>query len=131
MSDYPKGPRDIDAQIWERTVEDLREIADGEITDKVPFDPDEAAHVLAALAAYAPAPAQSAVDRPAHYGGGPDDPYEARKVTRAWGLSHALASAVEYLCRAGKKGDAVEDIEKAINWLRYEVECLKKERGGK
>jgi hypothetical protein len=53
------------------------------------------------------------INHPAHYGG-KDNPYEAIKVIEAWGLGFCLGNAVKYILRAGKKGDAVEDLKKAL-----------------
>ena len=53
-----------------------------------------------------------AVNHPAHYGGA-DNPYEAIKVIEAWRLDFHLGNAVKYISRAGKKGSAVEDLQKA------------------
>lgn len=61
------------------------------------------------------------VDHPAHYGGA-DNPYEAIKVIEAWGLGFCLGNAVKYIARAGKKGDRVEDLEKARWYLTREIE---------
>ena len=52
------------------------------------------------------------VNHPSHYGGA-DNPYETIKVIEAWGLGFHLGNAVKYISRAGKKGDARKDIEKA------------------
>jgi hypothetical protein len=65
-----------------------------------------------------------AVHHPAHYGG-EDNPYEVIKVLEAWLTPEELrgfckGNAIKYVARAGKKGDAVEDIAKArwyVNWL--------------
>ncbi len=58
-----------------------------------------------------------AVDSPAHYSKGKDDPYEVWKVLRAWGLEgDALRwTAVKYLARAGRKAgsDLLEDLRKS------------------
>ncbi|NJN63733.1 MAG: DUF3310 domain-containing protein [Acidobacteria bacterium] len=62
-----------------------------------------------------------AIDHPVHYGGA-DDPYEAIKVIRAWGLDFSLGNAVKYICRAGKKGPALEDLKKA-RWYLDEAIC--------
>lgn len=67
---------------------------------------------------------QSAVDHPAHYGGA-DNPCEAIKVIEAWGLGFCLGNAVKYIARAGKKGDRLEDLEKAAWYLAREIERLK------
>jgi hypothetical protein len=62
----------------------------------------------------------SAVDHPAHYGGA-DNPYEAIKVIEAWDLGFNLGNAVKYVSRAGKKGDAIEDLRKAAWYLEREI----------
>lgn len=59
--------------------------------------------------------------------------YEARKVVEDWNLSYNVGTAVSYLLRAGKKKEKgmsdsnkhIEDIEKAMNHLRFELEKLK------
>tara|TARA_R100000655_G_scaffold44954_1_gene81764 strand:+ start:162 stop:407 length:246 start_codon:yes stop_codon:yes gene_type:complete len=45
-------------------------------------------------------------------------------VVQDFDLTHNLATAVEYLCRAGKKdkNKYLEDIQKAINHLEFELE---------
>lgn len=64
------------------------------------------------------------VNHPAHYGG--DTVYETIKVIEAWGLGFHLGNAVKYISRAGKKGDAIEDLEKARFYLDREIENRKK-----
>lgn len=59
-------------------------------------------------------------DHKAYYGGG-DNPYEAIKVIEAWGLPFSLGNVLKYLSRAGKKGDAIEDLEKALWYLDHEL----------
>lgn len=61
------------------------------------------------------------VNHPEHYGGG-DNPFEAIKVILAWGLGFCLGNAVKYICRAGKKEDALEDLKKAAWYLNREIE---------
>lgn len=58
------------------------------------------------------------VNHPSHYGG-EDNPYEVIKVIDAWNLNFCLGNAVKYIARAGKKGPASEDIEKAIWYLDH------------
>lgn len=60
------------------------------------------------------------VDHPAHYGG-VDNPYEAIKVIEAWSLGFCLGNAIKYICRAGKKGDRLEDLRKARWYLDREI----------
>jgi hypothetical protein len=63
----------------------------------------------------------SAVEHPAHYGGG-DNPYEAIKVIEAWDLGFNLGNTAKYISRAGKKGDALEDLRKAAFYLDREIQ---------
>jgi hypothetical protein len=60
------------------------------------------------------------VNHPQHYGG--DTTYEAIKVIEAWELGFCLGNTVKYISRAGKKGDAVEDLKKARWYLDREIE---------
>lgn len=62
------------------------------------------------------------VDHPPHYGGA-ENPYEAIKVIKAWGLDFNLGNAVKYLCRAGKKDGAteIEDLEKAVWYIQDRI----------
>src|SRR5579871_1841748 len=65
------------------------------------------------------------VNHPEHYGG--DTPHEVIKCLEAWGLeSDALLwNAVKYIARAGKKGAAREDLEKARWYLDRRIAGLK------
>lgn len=65
------------------------------------------------------------INHPSHYGG--DTTYEAIKVIEAWGLGFCLGNAVKYICRAGKKGEALEDLKKARWYLERAITNL--ERG--
>lgn len=66
-----------------------------------------------------------AVNHPNHYGG--DTTYEVIKVLRAWGLfDNALRfNQIKYLARAGKKGNLLEDLEKAMWYLQCEIDEIK------
>lgn len=66
------------------------------------------------------------INHPPHYGG--DTTYEAIKVIEAWELGFCLGNAVKYICRAGKKGDALEDLEKAAWYLAWEIGKLKEKK---
>lgn len=68
------------------------------------------------------------IDHPAHYGGA-ENPYEAIKVIRAWGLGFELGNAVKYVARAGRKPgvDAVTDLLKARWYLDAEIARLRGE----
>lgn len=68
------------------------------------------------------------VHHPPHYGG--DTTYECIKVVEAWGLGFALGNCVKYVCRAGKKGDALTDLKKARWYLDREIARLGRESTG-
>lgn len=63
-----------------------------------------------------------AVSRPSHYMEGRK--YEPRKVIADWGLNFNLGNAVKYISRAGRKGDKIEDLQKAIQYIEFEIEEL-------
>lgn len=64
------------------------------------------------------------VYHPAHYTAGRK--YEPRKVIADWGLNFNLGNAVKYISRAGRKGDKIEDLQKAIQYIEFEIEeCSK------
>ena len=62
------------------------------------------------------------VSHPAHYTEGRK--YEPRKVIADWGLNFNLGNAVKYVSRAGRKGDKIEDLRKAIQYIEFEIEEL-------
>jgi hypothetical protein len=74
------------------------------------------------------------IDIPSYYIG--NNGYEARKVISGFNLSYNVGTATTYLLRCGKKKEEgmsdidkhIEDIEKAINHLKFELEILKDER---
>ena len=53
---------------------------------------------------------------------------QPKDVIRAWELNFNLGSAVKYISRAGHKDDIVQDLEKAREFLNFEIEALKEER---
>lgn len=63
------------------------------------------------------------IDHPAHYGGA-DNLYEAIKVIEAWRLGFNLGNTVKYICRADKKGNLLQDLEKARWYLDREIQRL-------
>ena len=60
------------------------------------------------------------VNHPNHYGG--DTTYETIKVIEAWDLGFNLGNAIKYISRAGKKGNRVEDLNKALFYLKREID---------
>ena len=66
---------------------------------------------------------------PGHYLDGRPAEYEPRFVIEAWGLTYHLGSAVKYISRAGRKGgfaDHIRDLEKARDFLAFEIERLQR-----
>ena len=64
------------------------------------------------------------VNHPQHYGG-KDNPYEAIKVIEAWDLGFCLGNTIKYISRAGKKDDTIQELEKALWYLKREIKNLK------
>lgn len=62
------------------------------------------------------------VSHPSHYTAGLK--YEPRKVIADWGLNFNLGNAIKYISRAGRKGDKIEDLKKAIQYIEFEIEEL-------
>lgn len=70
------------------------------------------------------------VDHPEHYGGA-DNPYEAIKVIEAHELGFHRGNALKYLLRAGVKSrNPIEDLEKAIWYLRREITLVEGQSDG-
>ncbi len=67
------------------------------------------------------------IEMPHHYVEGRK--YEPRKVIYDWALNFNLGSAVKYIARAGRKGDAVKDLRKAIKFIEFEIEEIEEARG--
>ena len=61
----------------------------------------------------------SAVDHPKHYHA--ESGVEVIDAIEAWGLGFALGNVVKYVARAGLKGDAHEDLQKALWYLTHEL----------
>ena len=74
-------------------------------------------------------PKKELVHHPQHYGG-KDNPYEAIKVIEAWDLSFCLGNTVKYVARAGKKDDTVQELEKALWYLKREIKNLRDGKEG-
>ena len=64
------------------------------------------------------------IDHPTHYNHGK---IEAIEVIEDWDLDFHLGNALKYICRAGKKtSNAIEDLEKAIWYLKRKVNDLER-----
>lgn len=66
------------------------------------------------------------VHHPTHYCEGRK--YEPIKVIQDWDLDFSLGSAVKYIARAGRKDDTVQDLQKAIQYLEFEIERIKEKQ---
>lgn len=67
------------------------------------------------------------VNHPDHYQS-VDPTYETINVIEAWGLDFCLGNAIKYISRAGKKGDEIEDLEKAAWYINRKIAKLKNDR---
>ena len=62
-------------------------------------------------------------------------PYYNRGKIQVWDfirdqeLNYHLGNVVKYVCRAGHKGDSLEDLDTAIHYLTNERDALRRERG--
>lgn len=65
------------------------------------------------------------VHHPDHYAKGRK--FEPKDVIRDWDLNFNLGSALKYIARAGRKDDIIQDLEKAIEYISFEIEALKEE----
>ena len=78
--------------------------------------------------------ASEKIEHPAHYGG-KDDPYEAIKVIRAWGLlkDFCLGNTIKYIARAGKKPgeSALQDLKKSLWYLKTAIAEMEEIENGK
>ena len=72
---------------------------------------------------------KEAVNHPNHYGG-KDNLYEAIKVIEAWDLGFRLGNTVKYISRAGKKDETIQELEKALWYLKREIKKLKDGKKG-
>lgn len=64
------------------------------------------------------------VHHPDHYDM-TDKTYEPYKVINAWGANFNIGNAIKYLARYKKKWNPIEDLEKAKQYIDFEIECLK------
>ena len=58
--------------------------------------------------------------KPSHYRAKAD--FDVIDFCKAYDLNFNLGNVVKYVARAGKKGDKIQDLKKAINYLTREIE---------
>ena len=92
--------------------------------------PEEALRRLAAFPRTKAETPDDPVEHPGHY---TDGGIEVIDYIEAKGFGYHLGNAVKYISRAGKKDPAktIEDLEKAVWYIRRKIELLKKEEGEK
>jgi len=68
------------------------------------------------------------VNHPSHYNSGSIETIEIIK-DQGWTQGFCLGNAIKYITRAGKKDPftTIEDLEKAIWYINYYIETLRKE----
>ena len=66
-------------------------------------------------------------DNEKNYYGDKDSPYEAIKIINFHNLNFNRGNVLKYILRAGKKYEdkEIEDLQKAKNYIDYEIERLK------
>ena len=52
--------------------------------------------------------------------------YEPKDVIYDWGLDFNCGSAVKYIARYQRKGNPIQDLKKAIQYLEFEIEALER-----
>lgn len=65
------------------------------------------------------------VNHPTHYMAGRR--FEPIEVIVDWELTYCLGNVLKYVSRAGRKGDAIEDLKKARFYLNREILRLQEE----
>ena len=70
---------------------------------------------------------ESMVEHPNHYAAGRK--YEPIDVIEDWDLGFSLGNVVKYISRAGRKNDALEDLNKAKFYLQYAIDHLNDKNG--
>jgi hypothetical protein len=71
----------------------------------------------------APKPPNDPVSNPAHY---TSHPSGVEQIQVSEHMSFCLGNAIKYLWRAGLKGDAIEDLRKAVFYIEREIARLQK-----
>lgn len=64
-------------------------------------------------------PVNDLVNNPSHYTYGK---YEVIDVIEDWNLNYRLGNAIKYIARCEHKGNKIQDLEKAIWYIRREIE---------
>jgi len=57
-----------------------------------------------------------------------DKGFDVIDVAKAYDLNFNRGNIVKYICRAGKKDNEINDLEKALDYLNKEIQYLRKEQ---
>lgn len=87
---------------WELISEEVPTVSRGCIANQLGYDP---------------------VSKPAHYTEGRK--YEPIDVIEDWELGFCTGNALKYISRAGRKDNAIQDLEKAKWYIEREIQRLK------
>jgi len=61
-----------------------------------------------------------------HYDNGKD--YDVIDIIKDYQLNFNKGNIIKYICRAGKKDNEIKDLEKALDYLKREIEYLRSEQ---
>jgi len=61
-----------------------------------------------------------------HYDNGKD--YDVIDIIKDYQLNFNKGNIIKYICRAGKKDNELKDLEKALDYLKREIEYLRNEQ---
>lgn len=61
-----------------------------------------------------------------HYDNGKD--YDVIDIIKDYNLNFNRGNIIKYVCRAGKKDNELKDLEKALDYLKREIEYLRDEQ---
>ena len=61
-----------------------------------------------------------------HYDNGKD--YDVIYIIKDYQLNFNKGNIIKYICRAGKKDNEIKDLEKALDYLKIEIEYLRNEQ---
>lgn len=103
----------VEKRDWEESAEDAYIKIEDDSGDKAYYSKTRFVEV------------DEAVNHPNHYAAGRK--YEPIEVINDWGLGFDLGNAVKYISRAGRKGDEVEDLKKALFYIRHYIAMISEE----
>ncbi len=67
------------------------------------------------------------VIRPSYYAG---HKTEVIEFIQDWDFNFCLGNVIKYICRAGRKGNRLEDLQKAAQYLAFEIEAEERTEKG-